>query len=90
MSNWALREIKAELTRKGLTFAEIDRQADLHTGTSRKAAAGTKMPNAELAIATALNRHPWEIFPENWRTDGTRIDKRFRDHTYPEADIHDS
>lgn len=84
MPNWPAREIKAELTRKGITFAEIDRRASLHTGTSRKAAFGTKMPVAEIAIATALDLQPWEVFPENWTKDGARIDKRYRHHTSPQ------
>jgi hypothetical protein len=30
------------------------------------------------------------VFPQNWTSDGLRIDRRFRDHTSPVADAHDS
>lgn len=90
MSNWSLREIKAELTRRGVTFAQLDREASLTNGTSRKAAAGTKIPAAEQAIAAALSKPVWEVFPQNWTSDGIRIDRRFRDHTSPHSDFYDS
>ncbi|MBE0529494.1 MAG: helix-turn-helix domain-containing protein [Rhodospirillales bacterium] len=65
-------EIRYLLNQAGLTFAEVDRDHGLKTGTARATA---RYPHraGEHAIAKALGVPPTELWPSRYRTDGQRL-----------------
>ncbi|MBF0333172.1 MAG: helix-turn-helix domain-containing protein [Alphaproteobacteria bacterium] len=75
-------EIKFQLTRRGITFAALDREAGLPPGTCRNAA---RRPHraGEAAIAAAMGRPPRMIWPGRYHVDGSRISPQPGSHYRP-------
>lgn len=66
------QEIRFNLNRKGLTFADVDRAAGLRVGTTRDA---IRHPHAEgeQAIAQALGTQAKDIWPSRYDAEGKRL-----------------
>ncbi len=68
---WDNIRIKAELQRRGLSFAELSRQNGYHTNSAARALR-VSWPEMERIIADALGEKPETIWPDRYQ-DGVPI-----------------
>ncbi|KAA5603746.1 transcriptional regulator [Roseospira marina] len=80
---WDRHQIAAEVKRRGSTLSAISLQAGLPEAACRNALI-RKYQAAERAIGRFLGVPLWELWPDRWRSDGSRIDHRTRAHIRPE------
>ncbi len=66
MSDWHPADIKAALEKRGISLAQLGREAQLKEGTLNNAFR-VKYPKAERIIATALEMQPEQIWPSRYK-----------------------
>ncbi|MFV2030553.1 helix-turn-helix domain-containing protein [Neisseria sp. S1] len=74
--------IKAKIGMKGMTLADVARNAQIGEHSVRAALRRPSLAG-EKAIAEALNLNLHELWPERWTADGRRIRPRWA-HLYRE------
>lgn len=77
---WDRYRIAAEVKRRGSTLGAISINAGLAEPACRNALV-LKSQSAERAIAAFLGVPLHELWPDRWLPDGTRIDRRRKDHS---------
>lgn len=70
--DWTPARIKFELESLGFTYADLDRLYNLPKNTCCKASL-VPIEAAEYAIAGILKKHPRQIWPSRYRSNGKRL-----------------
>ncbi|ALL14297.1 helix-turn-helix domain-containing protein [Caulobacter henricii] len=68
-------DIKAELRRRGHNSISLGKAHGVAPSVIRMAFISPSR-KGEIIIAKALRMKPWEVWPDRWNPDGSRINKR--------------
>ncbi|UIJ46915.1 helix-turn-helix domain-containing protein [Sphingomonas cannabina] len=71
LSDWHPEDIKAAIRKKGITLADLARDAGM-AGNALRLALSLPRAEAERVIAAALDLHPMVIWPSRYHADGRR------------------
>lgn len=80
-------DIKAELRRRGHNSISLGKVHGVAPSVIRMAFLGPSR-KGEVIIAKALRMKPWEVWPDRWKPDGSRINKRHMQASKAEPQAH--
>jgi Ner family transcriptional regulator len=75
-TGWHREQIKAAIRMRGVTLEQFSEGQGFHRNAA-KHALERKYRKVEVAISAFIDVPLWELWPDRWRTNGTRIDERY-------------